>query len=171
MLEHLHSHPQRPPKRRLGAPAPKIPPSRALKQIFHSARGVFFFWRTRSKPSARGGGEASGGAGYAQKHRGPSLSARRYHSSSKSTIASRTPTRSPLRRLATPFPDGAPSFHQIAAVARHIAPARQLFEVVHRIASLSRGASNLDLAQEVFGVLPRPWTSSWTPTTRPCSPL
>jgi hypothetical protein len=49
--------------------------------------------------------------------------------------------------------------------------ARQLFEVVRRLSGLSRGATHLDLAQEMFGVLPRPWTSSWTPTTRPCSLL
>jgi hypothetical protein len=56
----------------------------------------------------------------------------------------------PPRRLAAPFPNGSPTFHQIAGVARRIAPARQHFEVVRR-AGLSRSASNLDLAQEVFG--------------------
>jgi hypothetical protein len=88
------------------------------------------------------------------------LSARRYHSPPKSAIASRTPTRLPPRRLAAPFPDDAPFFHQNRRSSTSYCPARQLFEVVRRIAGLSRGATHLDLAQEVFSVLPRPWTSS-----------
>jgi hypothetical protein len=36
------------------------------------------------------------------------------------------------------------------------------------LSGLFRGATHLDLAQEVFGVLPRPWTSSWTLTMRLC---
>jgi hypothetical protein len=143
-------------KSRLVAPHPP-------QTDFHSAWGVFFVRCTRSKPSAPGDEQ-----GHRLRPKTPWAIpvSETLPFSPKSAIASRTPTRLPPRCLVAPFPDGAPSFHQTP-----YRPVRQLFKVVRRIAGLSRSTSNLDLAQEVFSVLPRPWTSSWTPTTRPCSPL
>jgi hypothetical protein len=164
--------PLKAPQTPLGGTGGKNPAQPRPQTDFSSGVGCFFVQRTRRNPARGEGGRA--GAPATPKN------AMGHPCRRDTTILPQNPpshlTHPPDRRrstspLAAPLPDGAPSLQQITAVARRITPDRQHFEVVRRIVGLSRSAGNLDLAQEVFGVLPRPWTSSWTPTTTPCSPL
>jgi hypothetical protein len=135
-------------------PTPNIPPSHASQTNYSFDAGCFFVRRTRQN-SAQG---RSGGAGYAKKRHGPSLSARlAFPQNRPSHLTHLLPDR---HRATVPPRRTIPQRNMILPPNRSTStpyrPTHQLFEVFRRLAGLFRGATHLDLSQEVFGVLPRP---------------